>query len=380
MDYYSQNPDRLEGQPKRTIGDYVAQNGILVPRRFETIQEAKDFGVKVFLRSEHPQEYDGASGLLNSFDLPSPDFGITKSSSIQEVKKQYFANEEKDPTRSKYIRYCNLLGLDQDQFKEETSFSVWEYIDGVNWTIVADSSVPDRYHAMRYHETSGGRVLRYSIIDNLEISKSYGKNLPRDADESIEDLIALYEEIRHLDHFDSDHCPIMEFQTQEGKNYFLQYHRTRDFVQSTFTLDREMEEGEVLIPFVRGATPESGETYRVIVHTKDFSTGDLSLDNLDGAYDIHTNTVFSEIQTRKRTVQMIATKYFDFDFDKVVTSHISRSKLFKPQISIVHHKNDLIPEGKWNQLMNIGLQEKKTAYITVKIVSDGKKGYMRLLD
>ena len=40
-DYYTSDPSRLHGQPKRTIGDYVASQGILVPRRFDTLEEAK---------------------------------------------------------------------------------------------------------------------------------------------------------------------------------------------------------------------------------------------------------------------------------------------------------------------------------------------------
>jgi hypothetical protein len=35
MDHYLENPERLKGQPKRTIADYVEQNGILVPCGFD---------------------------------------------------------------------------------------------------------------------------------------------------------------------------------------------------------------------------------------------------------------------------------------------------------------------------------------------------------
>ncbi len=52
------------------IVDYVEDAGFLVPRRFKDLEEALDFvdqGGKVIMRSEHPQDYDGVSGLLESF-------------------------------------------------------------------------------------------------------------------------------------------------------------------------------------------------------------------------------------------------------------------------------------------------------------------------
>ena len=58
-DYYLEDPNRLKGQPKKTIGDYVEQNGILVPNRFNSLKEAKKSGKKIFLRSERSQDYWG---------------------------------------------------------------------------------------------------------------------------------------------------------------------------------------------------------------------------------------------------------------------------------------------------------------------------------
>lgn len=65
-DYWLAHPEAFKGQPKRAIGDYVEQEGILVPRRFDSLKEARDSGLPVIARSEHIQEYDGVSGLFNS--------------------------------------------------------------------------------------------------------------------------------------------------------------------------------------------------------------------------------------------------------------------------------------------------------------------------
>ena len=46
-DFYLQNPAELNGQPKKTIGDYVEQNEILVPRRHASLDEALSSGRKI---------------------------------------------------------------------------------------------------------------------------------------------------------------------------------------------------------------------------------------------------------------------------------------------------------------------------------------------
>ena len=70
QDYYLQKPEALLGQPKRAIADYVEQKGILVPIRFDSLQEARNSQLPILVRSEYPQEdYGGVSGLLQSRDL-----------------------------------------------------------------------------------------------------------------------------------------------------------------------------------------------------------------------------------------------------------------------------------------------------------------------
>ena len=69
MDHYTTHPEALKGQPKRTIADYVEQHGILVPRRFDSLSEARRSKKAILLRSEHEQEYDGCSGILESIKL-----------------------------------------------------------------------------------------------------------------------------------------------------------------------------------------------------------------------------------------------------------------------------------------------------------------------
>ena len=69
MDYYEADPRRLQRTPKKTIADYVEQNGILVPRRFTSLREARASGVFTIARSEHEQDYAGVSGIFESLRL-----------------------------------------------------------------------------------------------------------------------------------------------------------------------------------------------------------------------------------------------------------------------------------------------------------------------
>src|SRR5438270_3822706 len=58
--------------PKQEIVDYVEAQGFKVPRRFDTLDEALDIvraGGSIVVRSEHRDEYDGASGLLQSYRI-----------------------------------------------------------------------------------------------------------------------------------------------------------------------------------------------------------------------------------------------------------------------------------------------------------------------
>src|SRR3989339_879131 len=114
MDYYLQDISRLEGQPKRTIADYAEQNGIL--------------------------------GLLNSFSLSSLTFPVRGSRSLEEVKQRYFTQGEMQPDA--YKEYCKQLGLSEDEFIKQASFSIWEKLGGLNRTVIADSSIAGRYHIM----------------------------------------------------------------------------------------------------------------------------------------------------------------------------------------------------------------------------------------
>src|SRR3989344_2761350 len=336
MDYYLENPNRLNGQPKRTIADYVEQNGILVPRSFDSLQEARRSHKRILLRSEHSQEYDGVSGLLDSFALSSSHFLVKGLVSAEEIKQRYFDRKDDCEGRggfSSYGIYCKLLGLNQAEFRRQTSFSIWEALPGFNRTVVADSAVEGRYHIMTMSKDWKNRLHSYTLVDNGAEIKDYVNPLPEELRKGLSELIETYEKIRTLGRFDNNHCPIMEFQTFRGKNYFLQYHRTRDFSPAGFTLDRGLQEGEIEIPFVRGATSKEGGVFKVTV----YYSGDLFFnpEDEDGSFDFHRNTIFSDLQYRKRRLQVRSEAFVASELDALAVGHYPRSRMFKPEVSAI---------------------------------------------
>ena len=146
-----------------------------------------------------------------------------------------------------------------EQFRAETSFSLWEDIPGYCRTVVADSAIAGRHHIMTVKYGESGHV-SYTIVEDGIIHTNFGSELPDELTKGIKSLVETYEQIRNLPNFDPNHCPIMEFKTWRERDYFLQYHRTRNFEPTTFTLDREPKNGEIEVLFVRGATMPEGMT------------------------------------------------------------------------------------------------------------------------
>ena len=122
-DYYLEDRTRLQGQPKKTIGDYVESQGILVPRRFDNLDDARKSKKAIILRSEHPQDYNGVSGLLSSPKLSGKYHSYRGIESLEEARERLFEHEATYSSLV-YMQYCWLLGIDSQKFIDETSFSI----------------------------------------------------------------------------------------------------------------------------------------------------------------------------------------------------------------------------------------------------------------
>src|SRR3990167_1910226 len=65
-DFFLKKPPR---QTKAKIAEYVSRFGILVPRRFRNLENAENGKGNYIIRSEHPDEYAGAAGILESYRI-----------------------------------------------------------------------------------------------------------------------------------------------------------------------------------------------------------------------------------------------------------------------------------------------------------------------
>ncbi|MBI2629935.1 hypothetical protein HYW76_02445 [Candidatus Pacearchaeota archaeon] len=375
-DYYLEDRTRLGGQPKRVIGEYVESQGILVPRRFMTLKEARESGLLIIARSEHTQDYDGLSGLLRSPVLQGEDFGNVGSE--EELKTKVLA--EPECGTSMHRQMCNFTKYDEDRFKAETSFSFWEMLGGFNRTVVADTAIPDRHHVMTYLSSEGKWFFNYAIVENSSVAQEFIKPLTPELKEGLPALIEFYEKVRHLGRFDRQHCPIMEIQTVGDKNYFLQYLRTRDSQPATFRLERELKDGEIEAPFVRGATPSTGADYKVTVYYANQDSWGFELQGEDGSWDNHFNHVFSELQVRNRKIQMTSTRGdVWWELMKYVVHHLQKSKLFKPEVSVIANMEDFFVNGEDTSKIYQSTKNGQNYSMMLNVVSDGKRCLMRRL-
>ena len=404
-DRFLENPPR---QPKKEIADMLEARGILVPRRFENLADALEAirqGREIVARSEHPQEYASAAGLLDSHVLGADKMAKGKAfcdekgskidwdnfyehfgradvehdaknrifGSLETTDQATFEDNLKKLSLPHVRRYCELLGLDVDKFTEGISYSYWEKIDGQNRSIVADSAIPGRYHVFT---TEGYNYHNYAIVDNGQIVLDKPMVMTAELKAGLEEVIAFYEKIRNTEGFDPAHCPLIEFQTQEDQNYFLQYHRTRDMKPCSWQLDRELEEGEFEATFVRGATSPEGTVLNVAMYyPRERATAET---NEDGSFDFHYDHIFSEVMSRRRVANFDNKSLYKLSVS-CIDAHLPKSKLFNPQISISISDDNLppdLPEKMFQQTKESG----KPATIKVRVVSDGRKAYIKFLE
>ncbi len=368
-DFYIEHPEQLFGKPKRTIGDYVAQNGILVPRRFDSLEEARSSGLPVLVRSEHPQDYAGVSGLLHSFRLEK----IKVGSSDAEIRAKLIGRGEVG--NCLYDQYCVYHRLDRDELEQGVSFSLWEELGGYNRFITEDSAIQGRYHIGTLGWEPG--FFNYTIVEKENVIES-GMHLPEELRANLDELIGFYEEVRSLSNFDPKHCPIIEVQTVNGKNYFLQYHRGRDAEQAQFSLERPPEKGERSAVFVRGVTPPEGIVCKATVFYGFFPRTGLKRPEQDEAsFDFQGWHMLTELLIRKRKAQIVVGKKEKF-IQGVVGEHDLRSKLFKPGVSlIIENKEGLLSENEMELLGKAGYKTKQDQTVNVWIIADGRKAYIK---
>lgn len=388
-DYYTADPARLEGQPKRTIAEYVEQHGVLVPRRFDTFTEAKASGIEILCRSEHPQDYANVSGLVGSPRLST----FPNVQTAEEFKVAHFEDMEKFAREEDYEFgfqiFCGMQGIDVDNFKREVSFSFWEHIPGVRQIVIADSASAEKYHIFSKGKMAKEHISNYTQWQSgrttSRVFLPLNKRLPKQLQDNLSSLIATYEKVRNLPHFDGNHCPLMEFVAHEGRAYFVQYHRVRDFKAAGFSLD--VCEAQCTADAVRGCTPPEGYTVDVtLAYAADSSIkirkSTWTLPPFEeGSFDYHGNPVFSELMVRKRKVQIV----YDLGANPLrfwgvcasAVEHLYVSQFFKPEVSLFLDGDKLISKAEKDALHTKAKETGQNQSIRLSVISDGRTAYVK---
>lgn len=371
---------------------------------FASLDDALASGKPFVVRSEHPQDYNGASGIVDSLYIKPEEiysfrgrYGTTvdwellkrkgdvgtKLDVIMQMIGQLGAvpqdEFESNVTRLSDFKIRSLsrfAGLDFDEFQGQISYSYWEGLTGVNRAVIADSAIAGKYHIYTtIHAPRGGVMYlaadAYRIVENGATTIGGGHKVPEEPDSTFQSLISFYEHVRQLERFDSNHCPIIEVQSVGDDLYFLQYHRTVNFSGSTFVLDREPEQDEVSAVLVRGATPPEGLQVTVGVNYSARTIPTVE----EGGVDYPLNPAFSEAFVRRRKLQIQPIgNHPSYLFQG--NAHLPRSRLFKPSVSVVLYKNlwESITEG-----ISYG-RENPNPQVRIGIVSDGRKAYLKRVE
>ncbi len=421
--------------PKRQVGDYVENEGFAVPRRFDTLDDALKVvkaGGRIAIRSEHPDEYDGASGLMQTYilDSDSPDeavrtferygdFDIDEQvhesqnrsamtgrgempgyATMTDVVLGVALHEPTDVTlrrlkelnghRHTVRRYADITGRRETEFMGKANFSFWEYVPGLNATVVADTAVDNRYHIF------ADRSDRKPVYMGWKIANDEGNSIAGKPDDAVltpevtAQLVNTYEQIRNLPHFDSNHCPIMELQLDEnGQIWFLQYHRTQDFKATHALLDPadfSTQEGWQKADGVRGALDSPATMKTALWYPEKYGTtlkgrvGRTLPESEDAAVDWHWDLALTEALSRHR-LGYVADNSLNDLYRGFAVAHGPRSRWFKPQSAIACNDkglDNLIPETLKKEISLTVHREHRLARVVLDVAVDGTSGYVRL--
>ncbi|MCX6770877.1 MAG: hypothetical protein NTX79_02365 [Candidatus Micrarchaeota archaeon] len=405
-------------QPKREIAEYVRKNGILVPDIYDSFRDARkaeSSGRKVRARSEHPQDYNGVSGMLESPLLSNPSITDEKSLKLLikegdfmknkgfmlhighihmtmergrildrllynlkedaimyiERKKKEKRDLMREPGNSSHNagRYCELLGVDERKFWKKASFSYWEEIDGNNLTIVADSCIKGRYHILVHNP------ITYAILENGKVAY-LSHSAPDDVMQCIVGSPDFYEKVRSLPMFSAINCPVIEAEHLSGNHYFLQYLLGRDFDPVDFALDRPPGKNEIAALYCRGSTLAGHPDGEIISVKRLYSmTKQIPHDGESCMHSEGISMMLSELALRRQNVNfMLADSIFkQSDRETAIKSffyrsisHTGVSRLFKPKISLLMFASDFDKRDNKEEFQ-------------AKVIADGRKAYVELL-
>jgi hypothetical protein len=300
------------GRPKHDIGRYVMRHNVRVP----LIKSMKEWQLALMrgegmIRSEHPQDYAGYSGLYSSETLGVRDY-LPKGEMYDVSDPSFFEWNRVERTVSGPVRRVldpllwvpGLEGIKpalaaglydgtidpsafmrlarwNSQYEFNSAFlsdrlqpstilsSRWRNVPGKNIRVMRDPVIEGKYfiggdQPHHHWEITEGRESGLLNASSKGAYRGYSKNeapeyqLPSDA------VVDLYEKIRTLPFFDNTQVPVLELQYgEDGSLYFLQYLKTGLRLDTTPKFRLPTGQNIVKVHDVKGATSRMGEKLRI---------------------------------------------------------------------------------------------------------------------
>lgn len=426
---------QLPLQPKKTIISMIAKEGIRVPKIHSRLQSAIDeldtAGKDFLIRSEHPQEYIGISGLLESYRVTKKTLKSARNFAASPILTQLIQTQASHSPRvfgaflfTHKIPFINFalaayfqavkMGAQLDEaekilnrillqdynfqkrltslenyadndltyFLSQASFSYWEYIPGINRVMVADTAVPHRFHVFSETENNRKKSKQYLIFESGQIIRETHSGSPFPS-LNLPELVQFYEQVRWADGMHHAHAPLIEFQTAaaDQNHYLLQVHRTQDtHYSSPFQITDQQKQGAFSAELVRGRTPPEGTVFEIEFNKPEreryLTVSEITDSNRpDGWYGDY-GVVVSEFRARASRLQIINSTFEQFS--NTSGYHLSKSLLFKPEVSImidpkIFHHHVSVRELEDAQ------KSGKRSRLRFLVISNGREAYWKIL-
>ena len=382
-DYFMANPPM---QPKLEIVRYVGSQGFKVPRTFENLEDALATlpDSQLLIRSEHPQDYDGASDLLYSGGFGGAvEHAAALGMSAQEYVDRIFSLP---PNQNEGM--STFLGFGNDGYDGPNlvSASYWELIpDTAKVVITKDPARLDTLHVLHIEATPRGleekgypaahakQSMRYELRGADGVEVCYGRgNMSPELEASVRSTVETYKDITTLSRFDPNHCYTAEFVIdQTGDPVFAQMHRGQD-VQVTASSEISNEDFGpewYTADMVIGKTTPNGQVSLIERAAYGVDLDDISIDRGKGNF---VNRALGKIATEYialHTGVYLHAQPAHFVLGESAGGHGSRSGLFRPPLSIIPPESFVNQENAFDRKA-----------MTLEIISDGYTGKFRVIE